>query len=83
MSSMSTIDPPTGSSWQVSASRRPWVGLSLLGISIVFTLSVLIFFGAWLSEDRIEARADDGDGTHGEVEGEWWEDGLIAVCPIH
>lgn len=59
------------------------MGLSLLGISIAFTLSVLIFFGAWLSEDRIEARVDGNESVHGEAEGEWWEDGLIAVCPIH
>lgn len=56
------------------------LGLGLLGGSIIFTASVLIFFGAWFADGRIEARTD----TVGhEAQGDWWEDGLIAVCPIH
>lgn len=66
--------------WTDISDRRPWLGLGLLGGSVIFTASVLIFFGAWFADDRIEARTE----TVGhEAQGDWWEDGLIAVCPIH
>lgn len=66
--------------WEQASRRKPWLGLALLGSSIVFTLAVLVFFGAWFASDRIGARSDEaGQGT----DGEWWEDGLITVCPIH
>lgn len=66
--------------WPEASGRRPWLGLGLLGGSVIFTASVLIFFGAWFADDRIEARTE----TIGhEAAGDWWEDGLIAVCPIH
>ena len=66
--------------WAQISGRRPLLGLGLLGGSLIFTASVLIFFGAWFADGRIEARF----GTDGhEATGEWWEDGLITVCPIH
>ncbi len=72
------LDSPT---WEVvDARRRPWTGLALLGGSIVFTFAVLVFFGAWFATDRIDARSD---ALGHEAQGDWWEDGLITVCPIH
>lgn len=66
--------------WSEASGRRPLLGLGLLAGSVIFTASVLVFFGAWFADDRIEARSR----TVGhEAEGDWWEDGLIAVCPIH
>lgn len=69
-----------GPDWPEASGRRPWLGLSLLAGSIVFTLAVLIFFGAWFADGRIEARSETAGH---QAEGDWWEDGLIAVCPIH
>lgn len=66
--------------WSAASSRKPWLGLGLLISSIVFTLAVLIFFGAWFADGRI---ADRASAAGHDVEGEWWEDGLITVCPIH
>jgi hypothetical protein len=66
--------------WSDPPVKRPWLGLALLATSIVSTVAVLVFFGAWLAQDRIAARADE---TGQSSSGEWWEDGLIAVCPIH
>jgi hypothetical protein len=50
-------------------------------VSVAFTLSTLIFFGAWVAQDRIEAREDESVAA--QADGEWWEDGLIAICPVH
>ncbi len=76
----STAAVAEAAEWPEASGRRPWLGLGLLFGSILFTVAVLIFFGAWFADDRIEARS--GVAGH-EVEGDWWEDGLIAVCPIH
>lgn len=78
---MTTQATDNDATWRGYSSRRPWIGLTLLGISIFSTLAVLIYFGAWVAQDRIEARADEGAAA--QSEGEWWEDSLIAVCPIH
>ena len=75
-----TIENSENESWAVVSNRRPWLGLSLLGGSIVFTIAVLVFFGAWFADGRIESRAA---AAGAEAEGEWWEDSLISVCPIH
>ncbi|MDA0232755.1 MAG: hypothetical protein O3B04_08395 [Chloroflexi bacterium] len=79
-----TIEETT---WAAASDRRPWLGLGLLGGSVAFTLAVLIFFGAWFADSRIETRASASglasDGSTVTSDGEWWEDGLIAVCPVH
>ena len=72
-----TSDTPD---WIEISGRRPFRGLGLLALSVLFTLAVLIFFGAWFADGRIEARSD---ALGAQAEGEWWEDGLITVCPIH
>ena len=73
--------PPNLEGFEIK--RRPMVGFGLLMSSVIGTLAVLIYFGAWASTDRIENRvlAAETSGLH--AEGEWWEDGLIFACPLH
>jgi hypothetical protein len=63
--------------------NRPFLGYGLLMSSVIGTLAVLIYFGAWASTDRIENRALAAGITESQTEGEWWEDGLIFACPLH
>ncbi len=63
--------------------RRPIVGLGLLLSSVIGTLAVLIYFGAWASSDRIENRAHAVGSSESQIEADWWEDGLIFACPFH
>ena len=63
--------------------RRPILGLALLTATVISTLVLLIYFGAWASSDRIENRALAAGATEGHLESEWWEDGLIIACPLH
>lgn len=63
--------------------RRPIIGFGLLMSSVIGTLAVLIYFGAWASSDRIENRALAAGIYEIQVESEWWEDGLVFVCPLH
>ncbi|NQW20576.1 MAG: hypothetical protein HQ477_07635 [Chloroflexi bacterium] len=63
--------------------RRPFVGFGLLMSSVIGTLVVLIYFGAWASSNRIENRAYAAGTTESQIDGEWWEDGLVFVCPLH
>jgi len=63
--------------------RPPFVGFGLLMSSVIGTLAVLIYFGAWASSDRIENRAHAAGIAESQVEGQWWENGLVNVCPLH
>lgn len=63
--------------------RRPFLGFGLLMASVIGTIAVLIYFGAWASVDRIESRAHAAGIPESQVEGEWWEDGLVIACPLH
>ncbi|MDG0865478.1 hypothetical protein [Candidatus Lucifugimonas marina] len=63
--------------------RRPILGFGLLMSSVIGTIAVLIYFGAWASVDRIENRAQAAGISESQVEGEWWEDGLVFACPLH
>ena len=63
--------------------RRPLLGFGLLGSSVIATLAVLIYLGAWASSDRIESRALAAGTTETHAEGQWWEDGLLLACPLH
>ena len=63
--------------------RRPFLGFGLLMSSVIGTLAVLIYFGAWVSVDRIERRALAEGVDESQIEGEWWEDGLVLACPLH
>ena len=63
--------------------RRPLIGFGLLISSVIGSLAVLIFFGAWASSDRIENRALAAGISEIQVESEWWEDGLVLACPLH
>ena len=75
------ITPPILDGFEIK--RRPIVGFGLLMSSVIGTLAVLIYFGAWASSDRIENRALAAGIYESQVEGEWWEDGLVLACPLH
>jgi hypothetical protein len=75
------ITPPNLDGFEIK--RRPIVGFGLLMSSVFGTLAVLIYFGAWASSDRIENRALAAGIYESQVEGEWWEDGLVLACPLH
>lgn len=69
-------------SQQLGADRsRPWKGLGLLLVSVLSTLAILIYFGAWAASDRVEARTASQQDSGGESEA--WEEGLLYVCPFH
>ena len=76
-----TIDSPVLDSFQIS--DRPFLGLGLLMTSVIGTLAVLIYFGAWASSDRITDRSLEAGITKSSVEAEWWEKGLLLTCPLH
>jgi hypothetical protein len=73
--------PPNLDGFEIK--RRPIVGFGLLILSVIGTLVFMIYFGAWVSYDRIENRAFTAGIPETQVEGEWWEDGLVFVCPLH
>jgi hypothetical protein len=75
------LTPPNLDGFEIK--RRPFVGFGLLMSSVIGTLAVLIYFGAWASSDRIENRAQAAGISESQVEGEWWEDGLVLACPLH
>lgn len=75
------LAPPNLDGFEIK--RRPIIGLGLLMSSVIGTLAVLIYFGAWASSDRIENRAQASGISESQVEGEWWEDGLVFACPLH
>ncbi|MBT4125090.1 MAG: hypothetical protein HOJ22_03055 [Chloroflexi bacterium] len=80
------IQPLDGNSPELDGfeiKRRPMLGFGLLMSSVIGTLAVLIYFGAWASSDRIENRAQAAGISETQVEGEWWEDGLVFACPLH
>ena len=80
------IQPLDGTSPELDGfeiKRRPMLGFGLLMSSVIGTLAVLIYFGAWASSDRIENRAQAAGISETQVEGEWWEDGLVFACPLH
>ena len=63
--------------------RRPFIGFGLLAATLIGTLAVLIYFGAWASADRVENRALAAGIPESQQESEWWADGLIYACPLH
>ena len=75
--------PETISTENFEISRRPFKGLALLSSSVIGTVAVLIFLGAWASEKRIEDRAISIGKNPDQIQAEWWEDSLLFVCPVH
>jgi hypothetical protein len=75
------IMPPNLDGFEIK--RRPFVGFGLLMSSVIGTLAVLIYFGAWASSDRMENRALAAGIYESQIEGEWWEEGLVLACPLH
>lgn len=80
-SSAADLNPPNLEGFEIKS--PPFVGFGLLMSSVIDTLAVLIYFGAWASSDRIENRAQALGISESQVEGEWWKDGLVFVCPLH
>lgn len=80
-SQLTVSDSPERGGFAIN--RRPLLGFGLLFSTVLFSAAVLIYFGAWASADRIENRALAADATPSHAEGEWWEDGLLFVCPLH
>ncbi len=78
-----TVDTASPNLDGFEGTRFPFVGFGLLMSSVAGTLAVLIYFGAWASSDRIENRAGVAGIAESQVEGEWWEDGLLYACPLH
>jgi hypothetical protein len=75
------LSPPNLDGFEIK--RRPVIGFGLLISSLIGTLAVLIYFGAWASSDRIENRAYAAGISETQIEGQWWEDGLVFACPLH
>jgi len=75
------IMPPNLDEFEIK--HRPFVGFGLLMSSVIGTLAVLIYFGAWASSDRMENRALAAGIYESQIEGEWWEEGLVLACPLH
>ena len=63
--------------------QPPYLGFALLTSTLIGTLAVLIYFGAWASSERVENRALAAGIPESQQEGEWWENGLIYACPLH
>ena len=76
-----TINSPVSDGFQIT--DRPFLGFGLLMISVIGTLAILIYFGAWASSDRITDRATEAGITKSSVEAAWWEKGLLLTCPLH
>jgi len=66
-----------------SISRPPFLGYGLIASSVIGSVALLIYFGAWAATDRIENRALASGKVTELQDGEWWEDGLIFACPLH
>ncbi|MEK9676611.1 MAG: hypothetical protein VW271_08835 [Chloroflexota bacterium] len=64
-------------------SRPPLLGYGLIASSVIGSVALLIYFGAWAATDRIENRALASGNVSELQDGEWWEDGLIFACPLH
>ncbi len=73
--------PPNLDGFEIKG--RPFLGFGLLMTTLIGTLAVLIYFGAWVSSDRIENRASAAGIPESQAEGEWWEEGLVFACPLH
>ena len=56
----------------------PVKGLGMILITILFSISLLVYIGAEFSEYRISERLNDGQNVD-----LWWERGFISVCPLH
>ena len=76
-----TMSSPVLDGFQIADS--PFLGFGLLLTSVIGSLAILIYFGAWASSDRITDRATEAGITKSSVEAEWWEKGLLLTCPLH
>jgi len=56
----------------------PYKGLSMIILTILFSVALLIYVGADYSENRIKIRS--GQDSLDDL---WWERSFILVCPLH
>ncbi len=65
--------------------RMPWLGLGLVGISVAFSLSFIVFFAGWGAADRAHARTFAAASQQVPTPSEkgWREDGARWACPLH
>ena len=55
--------------------KRPVMGLTFIGFTLIVCLAFLIYFGAWVADKRLELR--------NQQEPIWWENTILWVCPLH
>ena len=56
----------------------PLKGLTMISITIFFSVALLVYIGAGFSEYRIQERKNLE-----QYNNLWWEKGFISVCPLH
>ena len=62
--------------------KIPYYGISSIGISILFSIIILIYLGAAVSSERKNNR-ENIETIGNSTEDIWWENGLIIICPLH
>ena len=62
--------------------KIPYYGISSIGISILFSIIILIYLGAAVSTERKYNRANF-ETIGNSTEGIWWEIGVLFMCPLH
>lgn len=56
-------------------SKSPIKGLILFLLSFIFSISILIYFFAWDSANKINQNKD--------YQVSWLEEGSMFICPLH
>jgi len=62
--------------------KIPYYGISSIGISILFSIIILIYLGAAVSTERKYNR-ENFETIGNSTEGIWWENGFLFMCPLH
>ena len=59
-----------------------YYGISSIGISILFSIIILIYLGAAVSSERKNNR-ENIETIGNSTEDIWWENGFLFMCPLH
>ena len=62
--------------------KIPYYGISSIGISILFSIIILIYLGAAVSTERKYNR-ENFETIGNSTEGIWWENGFLFMWPVH
>ena len=62
--------------------KIPYYGISSIGISILFSIIILIYLGAAVSTERKNNR-ENFETIGNSTEDIWWENGGLFMCPLH